>query len=104
MTDAGVGRGMAVVVVAVPAALVEKQLETALHVLIVVPDQLFLRKAVDNQEQDQLRRRLPAGSASRLGSRGNWKCQQAEDQDGKKHPRKRHDLLPVFVLFRRVWG
>ena len=58
---------MAVMIVAVPAALVEKQLETAIALEIIILDQLLLREAVDHHEQYELRRRLAARRAGILG-------------------------------------
>src|SRR4029077_13364754 len=67
MTDAGIGRGMAVMVVAVPAAFVEKQLETAVAVEIVILDELLLREAVDHHTQHELRGRLARRCTRVLG-------------------------------------
>ena len=61
---------MAVMVVAVPAALVEKQLEAAIAVEIVIFDQLLLREAIDHHEQHELRGRLAARCARVLGESG----------------------------------
>ena len=66
VTDAGVSSCVAVVIVAVPGASIEQRSEAALSILVVVLDQLLLRKAVDHQEQDKLRWGLPARSVARL--------------------------------------
>src|SRR4051794_7734388 len=66
MSYAGVRGRMTVVVVAVPSAAVEQEPEAALAILVVVFDELFLREAVNHHEQDELGRRLAAGSRSGL--------------------------------------
>ena len=68
MTDAGIRRGMTVMIVAVPAALVEQQLETPLRVLIVIFDEFLLREAVDHHEQDEFRHCFAARSAAGLAA------------------------------------
>src|SRR5262245_43043408 len=50
---------MTVMVVAVPATLVEQQLEAALRVLIVIFDELLLRETVNHHEQHEFREWLP---------------------------------------------
>src|SRR5213080_5209476 len=67
MTDASIGRGMAVMVVAVPAALVEQQLEATLRVLIVIFDKLLLREAVDHHEQHEFREWLSSRAIASFG-------------------------------------
>src|SRR5215813_2037289 len=63
MTHAGISRRMAVVIVSVPGAFVEPQLETAWPILLVVFYELILREAIDDHEQHQLRQGLAGWSA-----------------------------------------
>jgi hypothetical protein len=58
---------MAVMVVAVPAALVEQQLEATLRVLIVIFDKLLLREAVDHHEQHEFREWLSSRAIASFG-------------------------------------
>src|SRR6266498_3353475 len=67
MTNACVRRGMTVMVVAVPGALVEQQLEATLRVLIVIFDKLLLREAVNHHEQDEFREWLSARAIASFG-------------------------------------
>src|SRR2546426_12564630 len=61
---------MTIMVVAVPAALVEQQLEATLRVLIVIFGKLLLREAVNHHEQHEFREWLSARSAASLGVLG----------------------------------
>jgi hypothetical protein len=70
MADAGIGGGVAVMVVTVPPAFIEQELEAAVAVEIVVLDQLVLGEAVDHHEQYELWRRLPAWCARVLRGGG----------------------------------
>ena len=67
VTNASIGRGVAVMIVAVPAALVEQQLEAALRVLIVIFNKLLLREAVNHHEQHELREWLSARPIASFG-------------------------------------
>src|SRR5262245_13616262 len=58
---------MAVMVVAVPAALVEQQLEAALRVLIVIFDKLLLREAVNHHEQHEFWQWLSSRAIASFG-------------------------------------
>src|SRR5262245_37511649 len=78
VADARISRCVAVVIVAVPGAAVEKGPEAALAVLVVILDQLFLREAVDHHKQDELGRRLSAWCARGLGKRTVWQKRETE--------------------------
>src|SRR5439155_5387915 len=54
-------------IVAVPAALVEQQLEATLRVLIVIFDKLLLREAVDHHEQHEFREWLSSRAIASFG-------------------------------------
>src|SRR3954447_23377751 len=102
MPDAGIGRGMAVMVVAVPTALVEKQLEASIAIEIVIFDQLLLREAVDHHEQRELRGRLAARCARVLGeSRRRQGYSGKQSECAKSAMAQHHDFLPGpdFVWF-----
>ncbi len=95
MTDAGIGRRMAVVIVAVPRALVEPQLEAARSVLVVILYQLLLRETVDDHEQDKLRQRLAARSAHLSRARLRKQQRHAGSNDAPTQPVSwLHALLP----------
>src|SRR6185503_16150915 len=100
MPDAGIGRGMAVMVVAVPTALVEKQLEASIAIEIVIFDQLLLRKAVDHHEQHELRGRLAARCTRVLGKGGRRQGYSGKQSEcAKSAVAQHHDFLQGLILF-----
>ena len=99
MTNTRIGRRVAVMIVAVPCALVEEQLEAAVSILVVVLDELLLRESVDDHEQHKLRRRFAAGSVSILSETAARYEACSAQRNGKKQPSKRlHDFLPVRLI------
>jgi hypothetical protein len=61
VANPSISRGVTIMVVAVPCALVEEKFESARTVLIVVLEELVLGEAVDHHKKDKLRRRFAGG-------------------------------------------
>src|SRR3989442_1769289 len=93
---------MTVMVVAVPAALVEQQLEATLRVLIVIFDKLLLREAVDHNKQHEFGERFAGRPLAILIGY----CGTGSENQGKKNKSAAHRPPSSCFWFRatRRWA
>jgi len=92
MANARVSRGVAVIAISVPSALVQEQLEPAFRVLVIILEQLVLRKAIHRHEHDEFGRGLARGCG--LCDGGVRHGKKATERAGERN-RTRDEMLHI---------